>query len=103
MIRRATVDNAPAISGQIVRVRDEMTYLPRIPEHVPPRLGGVVSGADGNTGLRRRMAWSAPPGSALANSLISRRIRSTGRNHRRRRVVRTHYFAQLRRSQEACL
>lgn len=40
MIRRATPDDAPAISDVFVRARDEMTYLPRIPEHVQPYLGG---------------------------------------------------------------
>lgn len=40
MIRRATPDDASAISDLFVRTRDEMTYLPRIPEHVRPLLGG---------------------------------------------------------------
>jgi GNAT superfamily N-acetyltransferase len=40
MIRRATPDDAPVISDLFVRARDEMTYLPRIPEHVRPLLGG---------------------------------------------------------------
>ena len=40
MIRRATLDDAPAISALFVRTRDEMTYLPRIPEHDRPLLGG---------------------------------------------------------------
>ena len=40
MIRRATPDDASAISDVFVRARDEMTYLPRIPEHVRPQLGG---------------------------------------------------------------
>lgn len=40
MIRRATPDDAPAISDLFVRARDEMTYLPRIPERVRPLLGG---------------------------------------------------------------
>jgi GNAT superfamily N-acetyltransferase len=40
MIRRATADDAPTISDLFVRARDEMTYLPRIPEHVRPLLGG---------------------------------------------------------------
>jgi GNAT superfamily N-acetyltransferase len=39
MIRRATRDDAPAIGELFVRTRDEMTYLPRIPEHVRPLLG----------------------------------------------------------------
>lgn len=40
MIRQATPDDAPAISGLFVRARDEMTYVPRIAEHVRPLLGG---------------------------------------------------------------
>jgi GNAT superfamily N-acetyltransferase len=40
MIRRATLDDAPAISALFVRARDEMTYLPRIPERDRPLLGG---------------------------------------------------------------
>jgi ribosomal protein S18 acetylase RimI-like enzyme len=40
MIRRATLDDAPAISDVFVRARDEMSYLPRIPEDVRPLLGG---------------------------------------------------------------
>ena len=39
MIRPATSDDAPAISGVFVRARDEMAYLPRIPEHDRPLLG----------------------------------------------------------------
>jgi GNAT superfamily N-acetyltransferase len=39
MIRRATPDDAPAISGVFVRAREEMAYLPRIPEHDRPLLG----------------------------------------------------------------
>ena len=42
MIRRATPDDASAISDLFVRTRDEMTYLPRIPEHVRPLLGGRI-------------------------------------------------------------
>jgi GNAT superfamily N-acetyltransferase len=40
MIRRATPDDAPAISDLFVRTRDQMTYLPRIPDDVRPLLGG---------------------------------------------------------------
>jgi GNAT superfamily N-acetyltransferase len=40
MIRRATSDDAAAISGVFVRARDEMRYLPRIPEEHRPLLGG---------------------------------------------------------------
>jgi ribosomal protein S18 acetylase RimI-like enzyme len=40
MIRRATADDAPAISELFVRARDEMTYLPPIPEDVRPLLSG---------------------------------------------------------------
>jgi ribosomal protein S18 acetylase RimI-like enzyme len=41
VIRRATSDDTSAISDVFVRTRDEMTYLPRIPEHVRPLLGGL--------------------------------------------------------------
>lgn len=40
MIRRATRDDAAAISDLFVRVRDEMTYLPRIVGEHRPLLGG---------------------------------------------------------------
>jgi hypothetical protein len=40
MIRRATPDDAPAISDLFARARDGMTYLPRIPDEVRPLLGG---------------------------------------------------------------
>src|SRR5262245_9896224 len=40
MIRRATPDDAPGISDLFVRTRHEMAYLPRIPEHIRPLLGG---------------------------------------------------------------
>jgi GNAT superfamily N-acetyltransferase len=41
VIRRATLDDAPAISGLFARARDEMSYLPRIPDDVRPRLGAL--------------------------------------------------------------
>jgi len=40
MIRRATSDDAAAIGELFVRVRDEMTYLPRIVDEHRPLLGG---------------------------------------------------------------
>jgi GNAT superfamily N-acetyltransferase len=40
MIRRATLDDAAAISRLFVCVRDEMTYLPRIDDEHRPLLGG---------------------------------------------------------------
>ena len=40
MIRRATQQDAPAVSELFVAVRDEMTYLPRIPAEHRPLLGG---------------------------------------------------------------
>jgi ribosomal protein S18 acetylase RimI-like enzyme len=40
MIRRATRDDAAAIGALFVRARDEMTYLPRIPDRDRPLLGG---------------------------------------------------------------
>ena len=39
MIRPATPDDASAIGDLFVRARDEMTYLPRVPEDVRPLLG----------------------------------------------------------------
>ena len=40
MIRRATRDDAEAISRVFVRARDDMTYLPRIVDEHRPLLGG---------------------------------------------------------------
>jgi GNAT superfamily N-acetyltransferase len=40
MIRPATAADAPAIGEVFVRARDEMTYLPRIPDDDRPLLGG---------------------------------------------------------------
>src|SRR5438477_12534467 len=40
MIRRGTPDDAQAISRLFVRVRDQMTYLPRIADEHRPLLGG---------------------------------------------------------------
>jgi ribosomal protein S18 acetylase RimI-like enzyme len=54
MIRRATPDDAPAISDLFVRARDQMTYLPRIPERVRPLLGGWF--------LERAELWVAEEG-----------------------------------------
>jgi GNAT superfamily N-acetyltransferase len=42
MIRPATSEDAPAIGELFVRARDEMTYLPRVPDDVRPRLGGLI-------------------------------------------------------------
>jgi GNAT superfamily N-acetyltransferase len=39
VIRPATSDDAPAIGELFVRARDEMAYLPRIPEEDRPLLG----------------------------------------------------------------
>jgi GNAT superfamily N-acetyltransferase len=44
MIRRATPADAVAIGALFVRARDEMTYLPRIPEPDRPLLGGLFLG-----------------------------------------------------------
>jgi len=44
MIRDATPDDAAAIGELFVRARDEMSYLPRIPDDVRPRLGGLILG-----------------------------------------------------------
>jgi ribosomal protein S18 acetylase RimI-like enzyme len=54
VIRRATSDDASAISDLFVRTRDEMTYLPRIPDHVRPLLGGRF--------LERAELWVADEG-----------------------------------------
>jgi ribosomal protein S18 acetylase RimI-like enzyme len=51
VIRRATPDDAPTISELFVRARDEMTYLPRIPDEVRPLLGGLF--------LERTELWVA--------------------------------------------
>jgi GNAT superfamily N-acetyltransferase len=40
MIRRATRGDAAAIGALFVRARDEMSYLPRIPDRDRPLLGG---------------------------------------------------------------
>jgi len=40
VIRRATADDAQAIGLIHTRAKDAMTYLPRIPDDVRPRLGG---------------------------------------------------------------
>jgi hypothetical protein len=39
MIRRATPADQPAISLVLATARDEMTYVPRIPDGVRPTLG----------------------------------------------------------------
>jgi GNAT superfamily N-acetyltransferase len=41
MIRRARPDDADAISTLFARAKDEMTYIPRIPDAVRPKLGGM--------------------------------------------------------------
>jgi ribosomal protein S18 acetylase RimI-like enzyme len=51
VIRRATLDDAPAISALFARARDEMAYLPRIPDDVRPRLGAMF--------LERTEIWVA--------------------------------------------
>jgi GNAT superfamily N-acetyltransferase len=40
MIRRANRDDAEAISLLFVRAKDEMTYIPRIPDDVRSKVGG---------------------------------------------------------------
>ncbi len=42
MIRRAAPGDADAIGQVFVRARDEMTYLPRIPDEHRPLLGGWI-------------------------------------------------------------
>ena len=51
MIRRATAGDAAAISELFVRVRDEMTYLPRIVDEHRALLGGWF--------LERDEIWAA--------------------------------------------
>jgi GNAT superfamily N-acetyltransferase len=41
MIRRATLEDAEPISTLFARAKDEMTYIPRIPDDVRPKLGGM--------------------------------------------------------------
>jgi ribosomal protein S18 acetylase RimI-like enzyme len=57
MIRRASPDDAAAIGDLFVRTRDEMTYLPRIPEPVRPLLGGRF--------LQRAELWVMDEGGRL--------------------------------------
>ena len=44
MIRRATPEDEGAVGGIFVRARDEMTYLPRIPDEDRGRLGRWIVG-----------------------------------------------------------
>jgi GNAT superfamily N-acetyltransferase len=50
-IRLATDGDAPAIGPVFVRARDEMTYLPRIPDRIRPLMGALV--------LERADIWMA--------------------------------------------
>ena len=43
MIRRGSRADAGAIGDVFVRARDEMSYLPRIPDDVRPKLGGWIT------------------------------------------------------------
>jgi ribosomal protein S18 acetylase RimI-like enzyme len=43
VIRKGSRADAGAIGDIFVRVRDEMTYLPRIPDEVRPKLGALIS------------------------------------------------------------
>jgi GNAT superfamily N-acetyltransferase len=49
VIRRATPEDAGAIAEIFLRARDEMTYLPRIPDADRPHAGGLI--------LERRETW----------------------------------------------
>src|SRR6266542_3236011 len=42
MIRRATPEDAEAVGRVFVAARDEMTYVPRIPDEDRPKLGGWI-------------------------------------------------------------
>jgi GNAT superfamily N-acetyltransferase len=42
VIRRATPEDAGAVGRVFVAARDEMTYLPRIPDDDRPKLGGWI-------------------------------------------------------------
>src|SRR5205085_5774346 len=42
MIRRAALADTDAVGRVFVRARDEMTYLPRIPDADRPRLGSMI-------------------------------------------------------------
>ena len=54
MIRRATSDDADALGGLFARARDEMSYLPRIPDDDRPKLGGWI--------VDRHEVWIADEG-----------------------------------------
>jgi GNAT superfamily N-acetyltransferase len=43
VIRRGSPADADAIGDIFVRARDPMTYLPRIPDDVRPKLGGLIA------------------------------------------------------------
>jgi GNAT superfamily N-acetyltransferase len=51
VIRRATAKDADVIGDVFVRARDEMAYLPRIPDEDRPRLGGWI--------VQRHEVWVA--------------------------------------------
>ena len=81
MIRRATPDDTPAISDVFVRARDEMSYLPRIPDDVRPTLGDRflaraelwVADEDG-----RIVGFAGLSGSDLTHLYIDPRAQSRG-------------------------
>ena len=122
MIRLATLDDTPAISGLFVRARDEMTYLPRIPEHVRPLLGswfleraeiwvaeedGHIAGFAGVSDSELTHLYTDPPvqnrgvGTALLNhmkSLPGERLELWvfQKNERARRFYERHRFQLVR-------
>ncbi|HEY7004006.1 MAG TPA: GNAT family N-acetyltransferase [Gaiellaceae bacterium] len=54
-IRPATDADAPGVGEVFVRARDEMTYLPRIPDRIRPSMGALIlRSADVWVAARRR-------------------------------------------------
>jgi len=58
VIRRATPEDAGAIGDIFVRTRDEMTYLPRLPDAHRPHLGGWI--------IQRHETWLDERNGAVA-------------------------------------
>ena len=58
MIRRATSDDADALGALFARARDEMSYLPRIPDDDRPKLGGWI--------VERHEVWVAADDDGIA-------------------------------------
>jgi GNAT superfamily N-acetyltransferase len=58
VIRQATPDDAEALGSIFARTRDEMTYLPRIPDEDRPKLGAWL--------VERHEVWVAEEGGGAA-------------------------------------